>query len=169
MLAQIDPAESPWAMAVLGVGLLLVIASLFIGIRRQRAADAGRLTATEQIERNRKLRGMQGQLEQLMVEIEEMARRVSAQLDNKAVRLEKLLDEAELKIAELQRLEEGATPPARTTVQPPPEAAPAPSGSDPTAQAVYDLADRGYSPLDIAQQLDEQPGKVELILALRQS
>ncbi len=41
--------------------------------------------------------------------------------------------------------------------------------SDPLAMQIYELADQGHSPVGIAQQLDEQVGKVELILALRDS
>lgn len=45
----------------------------------------------------------------------------------------------------------------------------APLTLDPLSASVYELADRGRSPVEIAQQLDEQVGKVELILALRQA
>jgi len=38
---------------------------------------------------------------------------------------------------------------------------------DPLTANVYELADRGRTPLEIARNLDEQVGKVELILALR--
>jgi len=38
---------------------------------------------------------------------------------------------------------------------------------DPLSASVYELADRGRTPVQIAQYLDEQVGKVELILALR--
>ena len=40
--------------------------------------------------------------------------------------------------------------------------------STPLCQSIYALADRGHEPADIARQLDEQIGKVELVLALRQ-
>jgi hypothetical protein len=39
---------------------------------------------------------------------------------------------------------------------------------DPLTRSVYEHADTGLSALEIAQQLDEQVGKVELILALRE-
>ncbi|MBL1219046.1 MAG: hypothetical protein D8M59_16325 [Planctomycetes bacterium] len=39
---------------------------------------------------------------------------------------------------------------------------------DPLTSSVYELADRGRSPIEIARELDEQVGKVQLILALRQ-
>jgi len=40
---------------------------------------------------------------------------------------------------------------------------------DPFTQQVYDLADAGKNPVEIASQLNEQTGKVELVLALRKS
>ncbi|MBT8484329.1 MAG: hypothetical protein KJO43_02035, partial [Phycisphaerae bacterium] len=68
-------------------------------------------------------------------------------------------------------------------VEPPPPPAPAPASEtngpappppaspphDPLARAVYELADLGEDPVTIARRLDEQVGKVELILALRGS
>ena len=38
---------------------------------------------------------------------------------------------------------------------------------DPLTRSVYNLADYGRTSLEIAQELDEQIGKVELILSLR--
>ena len=40
---------------------------------------------------------------------------------------------------------------------------------DPLTASVYEMADAGQSALDIARELDEHTGKIELILALRQS
>ena len=42
-----------------------------------------------------------------------------------------------------------------------------PVSLDPLTQSVYELADTGYQPIQIAQELQEQVGKVELILSLR--
>ncbi|MCB9843016.1 MAG: hypothetical protein H6812_07140 [Phycisphaeraceae bacterium] len=44
---------------------------------------------------------------------------------------------------------------------------PASATSDPLSRRVYGLADEGLAPPEIAKRLDEQIGKVELILALR--
>ncbi len=38
---------------------------------------------------------------------------------------------------------------------------------DPLTEAVYELADKGQNPIDIARALEEQTGKIELILSLR--
>jgi hypothetical protein len=97
------------------------------------------------------------------------ARRLGAQLDNKARRLEVLIREADERIAALdQGGANHARVPAADTLR---EAAPLPNPPplDPLTRSVYDHADSGLSPLEIAQQLDEQVGKVELILALREN
>ena len=49
----------------------------------------------------------------------------------------------------------------------PQQATHANGSADPLHQEVYELADGGKSPLDIARRLDQQVGTIELILALR--
>ncbi len=52
---------------------------------------------------------------------------------------------------------------------PPPMPAPSIEGaSDPILASIYRLADQGIAPTEIAQQLNQPIGKVELVLALRQ-
>lgn len=62
---------------------------------------------------------------------------------------------------------------APATPSPPPDrhapTSPADRRIDPLTRSVYELADAGHDPVSIAQVLDEQIGKVELILALRES
>lgn len=66
-------------------------------------------------------------------------------------------------------LMEGADPDSvsRPHVEVLPPASRANCTTDPLTASIYELADRGRSPLEIARHLDEQVGKVELILALR--
>lgn len=149
-------------------GLVLVTVSLMMRLRkrhRQRALEPG---PHEQVERVRQMRGMRGDLEELMVEIEQMTKRLGAQLDAKALHLERLLDEANQKISRIDnpagqdddRLEspaDASSPPARQEIVP----------DDPLARDVYQLADQGFESDDIARKLNEHVGKVELILALR--
>ncbi|MEO0588059.1 MAG: hypothetical protein AAF078_10510, partial [Planctomycetota bacterium] len=122
---------------------------------------------------------MHGDLERVMVEIEQMAKRVGNQLDAKAIRLEKLIDEADLKIAQLNRTTND-TPPHTDSPQPHaaterseatgPTTPPLPSAELKSAhQSIYDLADAGLTPDQIAHELNQLPGQVELILNLRQS
>lgn len=146
-------------LLIAGVVLVTTWAMMRLRQRRQRTASAP--TASEQLERNRQARGLRGDLEQVMVEVEQLAKRFSAQLDAKSVRLEKLIEQADQRIATLQKLE---TPDA----DPPPQPQQQAPADDELTQNVYRLADAGNDSIEIARTLGEHVGKVELILALRQ-
>ena len=152
--------------------------------------------------------------DQLMVKTEEITRRLSATLDNKAARLELLIEEADHKLAQLNRQLANPIPTESTdSVQPQPTQAPhSPRTIDPTlldrarldqdieerqtrvagriepsTQApftepkpevpaqqppsvqtqVVELAAAGLTNIEIAHQLNEPIGQVELILNLR--
>jgi hypothetical protein len=98
---------------------------------------------------------------------------MAALLDNKAERLELLLAEAEHVIARLERAmgADAERPNAGhgallndedSSLRQQPSAP-----ADPLTRSVYELADAGHDSVEIAQQLDEQVGKIDLILALR--
>lgn len=184
MLAQdlSDPSQ---------IGVYLVVAAIVIfsfvmlvSVRRKIARrQSDRLTPYERIEKIRQVDGVRDDMRNMMVELNDLTRRFGAQLDAKSMRLEKLLDEAETRIAELERLQGiGAAAPgpqdpgdrdemAVETPTPIDEPEPIPVMGeplpDPATARVYQLADEGLSSMEIAQQLDGQVGKVELILALR--
>jgi hypothetical protein len=121
-------------------------------------------------------------LEQLMVEVQELTRLCAAQMENRAVRLEKLIRDADERLERLERAGGGATTSPHLH-RPQVEVrgggtgalggrAGAPlmatlDGPDPLTRQVYRLADDGRSAVEIARELDEQIGKVDLILALR--
>ena len=179
------------------VGILLILMWFVMSTRKRMARKGQRITAREQLERLKQRTGMHGDLEKLMVEIEEMAKRMSAQLDAKSIKLEKLLDEADIQISRLEKMmnragqglqdakrvaggseagtfagdsqnntygqhiadfNAGLSATAATGL---------PNTDDKLTQSVYSLSDQGLSPVEIAGQLSEQVGKVELILALR--
>lgn len=158
----------PWVQWLLPLGLVMIVGSIVISLRNRRRRGAGKTdranpTAREILERSKQTRGMQSDLEELMVEIERLTRRFASQLDAKTQRLEQLIDEADSKIARLERLsgpDAAASPPAA-------DAGPTELHIDPTSRSVYELADQGLEPVEIARRLSETPGKVELILALR--
>jgi len=172
-LAALFDFSDPTSL-MLPAGVLLITMWLMFRLRRKRAQSLMQPTAHEQLERNRQARGMRGDLEQVMVEVEQLARRFSAQLDAKSMHLSKLIEQADERIAELKRLE-GETPPP----PPPPDMEAEPSQPQPRdplepeseselAQSVYRLADAGNDPIEIARSLNEHVGKIELILALRE-
>jgi hypothetical protein len=133
-------------------------------------------------------RSVERQMESLLVELSEMTRQMTAQLDTRAAKLEALIHEADEKIARMQALrqEQGAADdgtvaalrktldaartadesPRRAAIEPPP-AAPARDVVDPAHEQVYVLADEGKSVSEIATTLRRPSGEIELILALR--
>lgn len=88
------------------------------------------------------------------------AEAVSTRLDEQVERFERAVDDRDVADAASADGVEGRSEAPAAPPQPP---------SDPLARSIYELADQGRSPVQIAQELDEQVGKVELILALRES
>jgi hypothetical protein len=115
-------------------------------------------------------RNVERQMESLLVELSEMARQITAQLDTRSAKLEALINEADEKISVLRQGghggQGGQTPPqAMTGSAPPPQWTTA--SIDPQHEAVYALADQGKATAEIARQLNRPNGEIELILALR--
>jgi hypothetical protein len=135
-------------------------------------------------------RGVEEQMSNLLVELSEMARQISAQLDTRAAKLELLIKEADEKIAALRQINSGEgsaaahTPEPSSTIAPTaqvdsaeqaalsdmkgvPPPAPVLPMQDPRHAEVYAMADEGRSANEIARALHRPAGEVELILALR--
>lgn len=93
-----------------------------------------------------------------------VARQLAAELDARADRLERLLGEAREAIA---RLESGAGVGAGGDFEGKPGAAPLSKSLDGLTTRIYELADGGRTPVEIAQATGQHTGQVELILALR--
>jgi len=118
-------------------------------------------------------RNVERQMESLLVELSEMSRQITSQLDTRSQKLEALIQEADDKIAELKRLSSSPRPaiesrPAesyeRQSLLAPMES---PTNVDPRHSEIYHLADQGQTAMDIARQLGRPRGEIELILALR--
>ncbi|MEX0652842.1 MAG: hypothetical protein WD534_12430 [Phycisphaeraceae bacterium] len=182
-------AQPTWLVnLLLPAGLMMIVMSLLMWGRKKRARmGQTRVTAREQFHQMREEKAVRGDLEQIMVEIEQLAKRMSAQLDAKSMRLERLLADADAKIAELERRQGQVGSGRETPAFPPPRepqasepaasvsSSPEPAADDAAgderalAESVYKLADAGLKPLEIARELNEHQGKVELVLALRQT
>ena len=172
-------------------GVTLISISLLHRYRKRHRQQIDQsLTPQEHVEQSRQVRGLRGDLEHLMVEVEQLAKRMGSQLDAKAMTLEQLLQKAEEQIAALEALErrtqqaptstEASDPEAPTFPRPVADPAAPPAEAEPSTPAdaetidlltrrVYAMADAGLAAMDIARQLGEQIGKVELILALRRA
>jgi len=169
-------------MMAAGVALLTFWALLRLRQKRSQR-DSGPPRGSEQPRTPRqRLRDADREaIDSLMVDAEELTRRLAAHMENKAARLERLLAEADERIARLEQAQaaseesrEGANAGARRISESRggghharARSAPAPAVADPLSRDVYRLADEGLEPLQIAQRLSEQVGKVQLILALR--
>ena len=159
-----------WQYGIVAVGILFIIMAMFsLGRARKRTASS-RDSARDHVDRARQKQGVRNELEALMVDINRMARDLGGQLDAKIIRIEKANQEADERIAQLQALRDSLNDPstmassaADQLVTPQADA----DQADPLTKQVYALADQGKGPQDIAQQLDEHVGKIELILALR--
>jgi hypothetical protein len=114
-------------------------------------------------------RNVERQMQNLLVELSEMARQLTAQLDTRSQKLEALLQEADEKIAQLRAAGVSANQPRPSAPNRQAWALPSEPAAPPDSQhqAVYTLADQGQSAPDIARQLNRPRGEVELILALR--
>lgn len=99
-------------------------------------------------------------LESLMVELQELSRKISAQIDTRFAKLEATIRDADRRIAVLTRLNQSPADPVISSSEKFKESAPGHS-------AVYEMADAGFSAVDIARELGRTTGEVELILNLR--
>lgn len=122
-------------------------------------------------------RSVEREMSTILVELTEMSRQVSAQLDTRATRLEVLIQQADERIAMLQSLQTlGDNGGALPGLQNKPFASQASTSSAPSLHAmpedprhaeVYALADQGNSASEIASRLGRPNGEIQLILALR--
>jgi len=176
-------------LIVAGVVLLTIWA--VASLRRRLAARGGESPSERvraRMEGLRERQSAQREVDSYAADAEELTRRLAAHLDNKAARIEELIAEATRAGDRLAALLEqsqarGASEQSSQRLPQRPqderrpswvasEAAedehPEPrSPTDPVKRRVYELADEGLPPVEIARELEEHIGKVELILALR--
>jgi hypothetical protein len=119
----------------------------------------------------------------LKADLYDTARDLTARMNHRAKQLEQLIADADDRIARLERLQPpDPVPRPAAPARPKPQIEPLRAepvraahpaaraeSLDPLTRSVYQLADHGCSPVEIARELNEQTGKVELILALRNS
>ncbi len=160
-LLEGDPTAKWWAAIILAI-LTIVYATTRPWFRKKdplgKPHKFGSLAQQRSVER---------EMQNVLVELSEMARQITAQIDTRAARLEALIHQADERIAALNALPSAASPPSKSELKSlAPEAAES-AQIDPRHAQVYALADQGRSSKDIAQQLNRPSGEIELILALR--
>lgn len=175
--------------------LCLVMLSVAMLRRSQQHSATRRDLTREQLARLRDQKQIRDSLDDLLAQIEEVTRRVNAQLDTKFVKLETILRDADDRIAQLRKLQrrnaESARPAAETTADttpsddefqpglpgwsacpspstpPPGETGPLPADRAQRFRRIYDLADAGTPAIAIADALQIPLAEIELILGLR--
>ena len=182
------PNES-WPMILLfGVVACFMMLMMFRRMRRaSRPVAPARELAKERVARIREEAEIRDSMDKLLIRLEEYSREVNGQLDTKFVRLEQVIQDADDRIGRLRsvidehdkrlgrlvetqrRLRRGGGPVSRPTDSLKQAEAPVDDGkpADPRYKNVYDLADAGSSPSDIAERLGMPSGEIELILNLR--
>lgn len=162
-------------LAMLGaavIGLTIVMRSTFRRVTN--VAAQPRQTARTmhaKIERENKLRR---DAEQVMIELDQLARQVHGRLDTRFAKLEAVIRDADERIDRLSRLvrKVDGGPGVDVTLDDD-DAAVVPSAdaknSGERYDAVYRLADGGLTAIDIAREVGTTTGEVELILSLRKT
>lgn len=170
-----DGPVPPWAYVLFLLALALVLILPRRLARRSRILPKVRMSETDRLKRS---------MDELLIQLQEVAREVNATMDTKMIALKVLVEEADLacrqaeaKIAELQSLLEA--PPVET------DAALRSTSelSEPEAESrcnrdragervqleadVLRLAEEGRTELEIAQETGIPRGEIELVLALR--
>jgi hypothetical protein len=147
LLADVTTSQIvPIGLIVAGAVLFLVAIWRGQLVGRKPAVPTTTSTATAQ------------QVQIVMRDAEELAGLLAGQMDRQAARLERLIADADARIGRLERLsaEVRAARPADPVLN-----------ADPLNQRIFELADEGMPPVEIARTLKQQTGKVQLILALR--
>ncbi|MBN2562829.1 MAG: hypothetical protein JXQ75_18045 [Phycisphaerae bacterium] len=191
MIAFAPVAEMTMQQSVLLCGAIILATVLLMNMRRRRPLDGSPKQYRREIDSaTAQSAGVKRDMEQLLIELEELSRKINAQIDTKFAKLERSIADADKRISafrilidEAKRVTDGIAPSAgpspadaspdapavqRGEVESPREDGTSPRG-DERRRRIYELADRGSTAVEIAQELDQTVGEVELILNLRDS
>lgn len=158
-------------VALLAVVAVLTALTLLAGARRRRdGGPSPKAYAREQVARIKEERAVQAEVTDVMLQLEQLAKEVNAQLDTKFVKLERVIADADDRIARLERLLRQATgsPTIDTTVDDSGDVhgRVADPNRDSWRERALQLHHEGRSASQIARLLDRSVGEVELLVAL---
>lgn len=175
----------PQHIAVFAVVVATTTAILFLTRRRVKKSQSTYHPSVR--ERYAELQGKHAatrdHVEQTMLQLDQLARQINAQLDTRFAKIEVAIADADRRIEELTRLARPAGARAALDVTvgdaPPGDAASGiapgagagsnehPPGDNQHRERIYQLADEGLSGIQISHEVGQTRGEVELILALR--
>ncbi len=187
MLTDLLPSLSRWLqdsqlvpIIVLMVALVLLMSSMRRRQQLIKKRQSAPLPPAPRSDASGSTQAIRRDLEDLLVELQDLSRRISAEIDTRFVKLESAMRDADRRIAVLNRLSRQLAPPypsedGRGTAgnvgeAGQPDGAQGESsrtGADLRHTVIYELADAGFTPVEIARELGRTPGEVELILNLR--
>ncbi|MBI5763927.1 MAG: hypothetical protein HZA51_10425 [Planctomycetes bacterium] len=163
LLAEsITPSPQQWAvLALLGfVGLAIVVARW-----RSRPLDGSPTQYRREIDSaNRETGQIRDDMERLLLELETLSTRLNTQLDQKHAQLQESIRDADQRIFALRALVQAARSGEPTVMSPPPL-----SREESRKARIYELSEKGMTTLEIARQMEQPVGEVELILNLRRA
>jgi hypothetical protein len=161
--------------AVLAAVIVVTTLSMMRSTRKSRSGSSPTRYAQEQLAKLKNQKAIKGDMEELLVQLQELSRQINAQIDTKFAKLEASIRSADERIDALGRLRRAldgkptidavvgdvavASPAQSDSASPPPSAEP--------HSLIYQEADRGRSLVDIARETGRTTGEIELILALR--
>ncbi|MBN1347365.1 MAG: hypothetical protein JXQ73_32040 [Phycisphaerae bacterium] len=195
-LAAATSSKFPDLLVLVAVVIMVMLAVISARRRSMNRGASPRAYAREQLAKLREQNEVRDDLQELMMQLEQLARELSAQVDTRFAKLEKAITDADARIAELKRLgcvTEDGEPDGRGAeteeapdgeiAEPVDEAAgrgePETAGADPASAEAGDsqqgaverrviaLAGEGKTALEIAREVGRDVGEIELIIKLK--
>ncbi len=169
--ALVGASNSQWLL----MGIIVAATALSLISLRRKRAEGGPSPRTYVRELNARIKeegAVKTDLTELMVQLQQVAREINAQLDTKFMKLERSISDADDRIARLQRTIRAADgePMLDVTVSDDPAGqtiAPPRTSLSARRQQIFSLADTGESVVSIVAQMGVSVGEVDLILKLR--
>jgi hypothetical protein len=173
------PVITPSQLALIGL-IVAITALMLISTRRKwrESRNSPQSYTRELYKRLKEEKSTISDVQEVMLELEQLARNIHGQIDTRFAKLEKAIHDADERIEHLSRLIRAAAgePTIDVTVTDKTATGPAPderaddSGTAGSLHAdVLRLADAGMEPAEIARELGNPIGEVELVLALRKT
>lgn len=177
VLTVTSNATDTRTLILMGVSIAAV---LYFTFRKKRKRDPlGNLPFRTSMQQQKAL---ERDMQNVVVELSEMTRQMTAQLETRAAKLDLLIQEADAKIVKLDAalaavngqaipapdaIDQPAKPPAKTPAKPAGPSMRLVTDTEDRWSEIYALADQGLSTSQIARQLNRPEGEVDLILHLR--
>jgi hypothetical protein len=153
------PPWLPQTLMIFGVVMITWMMLRMLWRRRRRQGLEDRGSPSERLAELHRRADQRAVVDSFLADAQELTERLASQLDAKAARIEKLLEDAD---GAIRRLEGVRRDGVDRSANGRPEA-----HADPMTRRVYELSDEGREPVQIARELNQPIGQVELILALR--